>query len=169
MDNFKKWRDMFLAVFNSSRKDAEAKQIAKHLARVWLYELKGIDALYPDVRLAAEELVKRMKTKGRPIIILETGRTALKQDEYFAKGRTASGSIITNAKGLESYHQYGLAFDVYFQRYHWNPPNSQWWYDLGKEGKSLGLVWGGSFQDFGHFEYHPGFDWKKLIDYFKNE
>ena len=161
------WKTFFNALMASVIKDAQAKQIAKHLARVWLYELCGKDALYPDVQPLYNELERVMKRKGRPISLVETGRTAKKQNDYFAKGRTKPGSIITNAQGLESYHQYGLAFDIRFEKYSWNPPSSKWWYDLGAEGEKLGLVWGGDFKDFSHFEYHPGFDYQQLKKYFK--
>ena len=47
----------------------------------------------------------------RPVV-KETRRSFDQQNEYYAQGRTAPGGIITNAKGGESPHQYGLAADI---------------------------------------------------------
>src|SRR5690606_38148459 len=41
-----------------------------------------------------------------------TWRTFAEQDADYAKGRTVPGSIVTDAKGGQSYHNYGLAFDI---------------------------------------------------------
>lgn len=142
---------------------------AKHLAHISLYELKGIDALQPGLKEIYIKLEKRMKKLGKPIYISEGFRTAKRQDDYYSRGRTTGGKIITNAKGLQSYHNYGLAFDVIFKDYAWSPPSSRWWASLGREGKKLGLEWGGdwTFKDYPHFEYHPTFTWHTLMDYLK--
>lgn len=150
-----------------SHKNAHGKILSRHLSRVALYNLKGIDALYPDVKERYIKLKDKMRELGMPIQLSETFRTAEKQNNLFAQGRSTSGQTVTNAKGLESYHQYGLAFDAVFKTYWWRPPQWSWWEALGREGKKLGLTWGGSFGDMGHFEYHPGFNWKDLKPYFE--
>lgn len=40
-------------------------------------------------------------------------RSSALQDTLYAQGRTAPGSIVTNARGGQSAHNYGLAIDVY--------------------------------------------------------
>lgn len=154
-------------LFETQRQDAEARQIARHLARVALYELKGVDSLYPDIREKFKRLEKNMARLGKPVYLVEGFRSAKKQNDYFAKGRTKPGNIITNAKGLQGYHQYCLAFDVAFTGYNWRPPKWDWWETLGSEGEKVGLIWGGSFQDYGHFEWHPRFSWRDIKDYFE--
>ena len=47
-----------------------------------------------------------------------------------------------------------LMLDAYYKNYNLSPPSFDWWNELGKEGEKLGLIWGGSFQDYGHFEWH---------------
>ena len=139
--------------------------IAQHLAKVALYELKGIDSLYPNVQTMAHKLIAVMKTKGMPIYIVpKTGafRNVKQQDSL--------SSNVTNAGGLQSYHQYGLAFDVAFKEYNWNPPTFDWWNVLGDEGEKVGLVWGGSFKDYGHFEWYgrnKSMTWQNLKPYFE--
>jgi len=41
-----------------------------------------------------------------------TLRTHAEQDKLYAQGRTVKGSIVTNARGGQSYHNYGLAIDI---------------------------------------------------------
>lgn len=41
-----------------------------------------------------------------------TMRTFKEQDELFSQGRTRPGRRVTNAKGGQSYHNYGLAIDI---------------------------------------------------------
>ena len=141
--------------------------IAKHLARVVLYELDGIDALYPDVKRLAKKLLVVMENKNKPIYIVPVTGTFRN-----IKQQNTLSSNVTNAGGLQSYHQYGIAFDVAFKDYNWSPPSFDWWNELGKEGEKLGLIWGGSFQDYGHFEWHgrnESMTWQKLKPYFANE
>lgn len=147
----------------------DKNNIAQHLARVTLYQFKGADMLYPEVKVKYLALVKAMQDLGKPVYLAQGLRSAAEQDLTYAKGRTMPGSIVTNARGLQSYHQYGLAFDLIFVNYNWTPPSQDWWNVLGMQGQKLGLEWGGSwngFKDLPHFEYHPNITWKDLINYF---
>ena len=156
------------ALLKESVQMSKQREISRHLSRIALFELKGVDSLYPDVKQLADALVEQMRAIGMPIYIVDTYRSAKKQNDTFAKGRSKPGRIVTNAEGLESYHQYGLAFDVAFVKYNWNPPVWNWWTQLGAEGEKLGLVWGGDFKDYGHFEWREnGIDWKELKPYFE--
>jgi peptidoglycan L-alanyl-D-glutamate endopeptidase CwlK len=50
---------------------------------------------------------------GKAICRIAHGiRSFAEQDALFAQGRTKGGKIVTNAKGGESYHNYGLAVDI---------------------------------------------------------
>lgn len=166
-----KFKVFFEALLESVQKNTGVRQIAKNLALNALYEREGRDALFPEVRHLFGRLERNMEAKGKPIFLVNTGafRTAKEQDDLYAKGRSKPGTRVTNARGLESYHNYGLAFDVAFMRYRWNPPSNDWWYELGKEGEKLGLTWGGDFGDFGHFEWvlDETVHWKKLKKYFQ--
>lgn len=149
-----------------ARQTVGKEPIARHLARVALYELKGKSALYPNVREKFEKLQARMKQLGMPIYLVEGFRTAKKQNEYYARGRTKEGKIITNAKGLQSYHQFCISFDVAFVKYNWNPPYPHYWEALRIQAERLNLEGIGEW-DPGHFEMHPGFTWRDLESYFK--
>jgi len=65
--------------------------------------------------------------------------------------------VVTNARPGDSFHQYGLAFDVVPVAYKgmlgWNPAGPLW-ERIGSIGESLGLTWGGRWgtKDRPHFE-----------------
>jgi len=155
--------DWIKLLWQTESKNADAKQIAKHLSKVLLFELSEIESVYPDVKDKAERLIAKMAEIKMPIKITETFRSAKKQNEL--------SNSVTKAKGLQSYHQYGLAFDIKFITWGYNPP-STWWEILGKEGEKLGLEWGGrwtSFPDKCHFQWtsYGKLKWQDLEPYFK--
>jgi hypothetical protein len=84
-------------------------------------------------------------------------RTFAQQQAVYDQGRTAPGSVVTKARPGDSYHQYGLAFDVVPDAYkdlpNWNPGGDAWT-TIGQIGESLGLTWGGRWAspDEPHFE-----------------
>lgn len=103
---------------------------------------------------------------GRELYIVATHRSYEDQDKLYAQGRTAEGRIVTNARGGESWHNFGRAIDFAFeeagtQRPTWSNTTRQEqddWRLLGQIGERIGLSWGGRFEglgDFGHF-HHSG-------------
>ena len=102
-------------------------------------------------------------------------RTFEQQAALYAKGRTAPGDKVTNAKPGQSYHNYGLAADIVLLL----PGGQVSWdrrVDLDKDGRSdwdevvyvfkqYGWKWGGdwiSFKDYPHFEKSFGLSVKEL-------
>jgi hypothetical protein len=89
--------------------------------------------------------------------VVQGTRTFAQQEALYNQGRSASGSIVTKARPGDSYHQYGLAFDVvpdaYASAADWNP-SGPLWAQIGQIGESLGLTWGGRWAspDEPHFE-----------------
>lgn len=163
------YKSLYEAVLADTKRLAFSRIVASHLAIVALYDLKGIDALYPDVRDKCKKLIAKMASLGKPVVFTEGIRTAARQHALYCQGRTTPGPIVTNADGLQSYHNYGLGFDLTFVDYGYNPAPG-WWDVLGTEGKKLGLEWGGNWaglQDRPHFEWHPDGTWKELEAYFK--
>jgi len=91
-------------------------------------------------------------------------RTAERQAELYAKGRTAEGKIITWLDGhnKKSYHQTGKAFDIYAYvdgKASWNAkyyePIARHLQDVAIEKFGVQLVWGGDwrkFRDLPHFQ-----------------
>lgn len=113
--------------------------------------------LTPDTGALAKELLRLAALEGVELAVVSTRRTCAVQNGIYAEGRTTPGTIRTNARGCQSWHVVGRAFDVAVVH---GPKN---WQEIGALGKSIGLVWGGDFRgasaslhDYGHFEYHPG-------------
>jgi peptidoglycan L-alanyl-D-glutamate endopeptidase CwlK len=117
-----------------------------------------IEDLHPVVAEKARQLIELCKAEGIDLRVTSTLRTLAEQAELYAQGRTKPGQIVTQAKPGQSWHNWGLAFDVapfYAGKPQWN---SRHWDRIGELGKKLGLSWGGTWlrPDRPHFEYHPG-------------
>jgi len=86
-------------------------------------------------------------------------RTWAEQNALYAQGRTIPGNIVTNARGGESWHNYGVAVDVVpmdqiLPQPDWNI-NHPVWQRLITVGESLGLYSGSEFiclKDDPHFQ-----------------
>lgn len=114
--------------------------------------IADLNALHPYFRDQVSELIRRCRSAGIRLAIVESYRTPAKQAEYFAMGRQ-----YTNTGGGKSRHQYGVAVDVVpivKSKAVWN--NRQLWKKIGLIGEELGLRWGGRW----HVLYDPGhFEW----------
>ncbi len=118
---------------------------------------RSLDDLLPAVAALAQQLLDECERQEFPIFVTSTLRTFFEQDQLFAQGRTKPGKIVTYARGGESNHNHGRAFDVAFK----SPPaadpfdDANPWERIGEIGKSLGLEWGGDwtrFSDRPHFQ-----------------
>lgn len=120
--------------------------------------MRDITKLHPELQTKITKLKEECAKQGLKIGIGECVRTVAEQDALYAKGRTAPGNKVTNAKGstYSSMHQWGVAFDFY------RNDGKGAYYDkdnfftkVGKIGQSLGLEWGGSWKspvDKPHFQ-----------------
>ncbi len=134
--------------------------------------MRDIKNLHPRLQFMIDELVKRCNLSGLKIGIGECLRTKAEQDALYAKGRTVSGKIVTNAKGTtySSMHQWGIAFDFYRNDGKGAFNNSDGFFEkVGEIGKSIGLFWGGDFKnpvDRPHFQLS---DWGKTPQNLKSK
>lgn len=122
--------------------------------------------LKPKVQRLADSFIQACNEQGIEIIIIEGYRSIKRQNELYEKGRTTPGPIVTNAKGGQSLHNYGVAFDICFL-VNGNRTYSGDWEKVGKIGESLGLEWGGnwiSFRDRPHFQYMAGYTLLSFIN-----
>ena len=136
--------------------------------------VKEIASVLPLVQRTANTLVRGMKAIGMPIVQVGGFRTYQAQENLFAQGRTRGGDIVTDARGGESLHNYGVAVDFAFLvngKPSWSETHD--WKSLGQLGKILGFEWGGDWKkpDRPHFEMKLGYslkDFQKgLVDYDK--
>lgn len=122
---------------------------------------KLIAALDPSIREAAEHLLELLEQERQPSMIVSGHRPIAEQDRLYSQGRTTPGKIVTHVRGGQSWHNYGLAFDLcplVGTRCNWRAP-ARAWTRQGELGESLGLTWGGrwkSFRDLPHFQRTGG-------------
>lgn len=120
----------------------------------------NIATLHMKVQGLARRLVHLAAGAGITIKITSGTRTYAEQDALFNKH---DGT--TRARGGQSNHNFGLAFDVTIFDGASPVYESPQYKRIGSLGKSLGLSWGGDWQsieDEPHFELHPS--WAANMD-----
>jgi D-alanyl-D-alanine carboxypeptidase len=121
------------------------------------YSLSLIQTLQPPVQPIALSFLAKCEDAGIPCSVVQGTRSFAEQQKVYDQGRTTPGAVVTKARPGDSYHQYGLAFDVVPDAYKnmpdWNP-SGPYWVQIGQIGESLGLTWGGRWlsPDEPHFE-----------------
>ena len=118
-----------------------------------------ISDLHPALQRGAKEIMTRLNEKGIFSKITSTLRDNESQSQLYEQGRTTPGNIVTNAKAGESFHNYGLAFDIapydpVTKNIDWSALNPSWKI-IGTLWETMGGTWGGNFSlaDLGHMEY----------------
>ena len=109
--------------------------------------------------------------KGYTVKITQTLRSTDYQNSLYNIGRNSKGDVIgkvvTNAKGSNSMHEYGLAFDIaiykggVYMTGETEEKGANAYKIAGAIGKKVGLFWGGDFSGFydaGHFQYTGKYD-----------
>lgn len=121
--------------------------------------------MLPKVQRLRDRFIASCKLIGINLRVTSEFRSFDEQNKLYAQGRTTVGPIVTNAKGGESFHNYGVAFDVAIVR------NGVLDYNITPLvawiGKFLGLTWGGNwdgFVDKPHFQYDCGYTLKDFQD-----
>lgn len=124
-----------------------------------------IALLHPLLRPTASEFINRVEQRlGIRLRVTRSLCSFAEQDAIYAQGRTKPGKIVTNARGGDSFHNYGLAFDVVEivnGTANWNTR----WKEIAEIGLQLGLEWGGNFKslsDKPHFQKSFGLTVKQL-------
>ena len=132
--------------------------------------LDRIELMHPILRTELKEQyleINMRLPKGVRLRFTSTFRTNEEQNELFAKRPK-----VTNAKGGQSIHNHGLAFDMVilldkdnngtFETASWEV--DKYWLMVANYFKSKGWEWGGdwSFKDNPHFQKTFGNNWQSL-------
>nr|WP_275677364.1 M15 family metallopeptidase [Neobacillus drentensis] len=125
--------------------------------------------LNPVVKERSDQLIQQAAKKGIEVVITDGFRSAGDQDKLYQQGRSTGGNIVTNAKGGESYHNFGLAIDfaletpsgdvLWDRQYDRNENGVADWTEVVQMAKALGFDWGGDwkgFKDYPHLEMNFG-------------
>lgn len=132
------------------------------------------NGLLPLVKRRADLVLKDMEMLGHPMRITQGYRSIEHQNALYAQGRNGDTRLrVTNAKGGDSLHQYGVAADFVFRREGYDASKALW-ETFGKVAEKHGFEWGGrwtSFVDKPHLEMKQGYslaDFKNgKVDYLK--
>lgn len=116
--------------------------------------LNRIELLHPKLRAEARSIYAEIcqRLTGRAICrFAYTLRSFKEQDELYAIGRTTPGKIVTNAKGGQSYHNFGLALDIVLLK------------DTDKNGTFDTASWESNVD----FDGDGKADWLEIVEIFK--
>jgi peptidoglycan L-alanyl-D-glutamate endopeptidase CwlK len=143
---------------SEKRKAVRANPDTTGLARDITISDARLAKLAPNLAERGGKLVRSCREAGVRIRVTEGLRTWAEQDALYACGRTKPGRVVTNARGGQSFHNYGLAFDIVLlspsEAPIWDAQHPGW-ATAGQIGVALGLTWGGhwrGFKDLPHFE-----------------
>ena len=122
-----------------------------------------LDSLEPEFRTVVEQLIMGANiATGLEWIVTSCRRTIAEQNALYAQGRTKAGSIVTNAKGGQSPHNFGLAADLAPMKdgkIWWNAPDSVW-KQMADIAVQLGLTAGYYFKSIVDKPHVESRDWK---------
>lgn len=132
-------------------------------------EIMPITGLHPLVAESEKLLVRKAARRGIEVVTTHDFRSMEEQDALYNQGRSIAGNIVTNAKGGESYHNYGLAIDfalrtpegdvVWDMERDDNGNGKADWLEVVELAKELGFTWGGdwaNFPDYPHLQMDFG-------------
>ncbi|MFD2133353.1 M15 family metallopeptidase [Pseudogracilibacillus auburnensis] len=130
--------------------------------------LNRIGNVHPVIKKGAEEIIRRAYKEGIYVLFSDGYRSHAEQNKLYAKGRTAPGKIVTNARGGQSMHNFGLALDFFLTNK--AGKTASWtvnanWRRVVEIAKSLGFEWGGdwkSFKDYPHIQMTGGLSLAQL-------
>lgn len=146
------------------------KEKISQLIRQYLFVGFG---LLPVVKRKVDLVLEEMELLGYPMRIVEGYRSIERQNKLYSQGRSTNGLIVTNAKGGESLHNYGVAVDLVFKKEGYNATIRQW-ETFGVIAEKHGFEWGGRWKNFidkPHIEMKLGYSLKdfqnQTVDYLK--
>lgn len=116
--------------------------------------------LSPWLRSRIEAALRELHAAGHELYIFEGFRSLQRSNYLYEQGRTREGTIVTKAKAWQSFHNYGLACDL------WPKKNNRWVFDYNYEKPAVimrkhGFKCGIDFGDNPHFQLDGGMTWQE--------
>lgn len=141
----------------------------------WLLEKANrklnVEGMNLETADKTRQVIEEMHKQGIYICVAQGYRSIAEQNALYAQGRTTAGSKVTNAKGGQSNHNFGVAVDLCL--YTDDGSDVEW--DVNDKFKKVvaamkakGFEWGGdwkSFKDNPHFELYNVVDGEKIKPY----
>lgn len=133
-------------------------QYRRSMGILWdVWSEKRLFSLHPAIRKDVRRFINHAEDEGILLRITSGTRSMDEQTALYNQGRTTPGKIVTNAKAGQSYHNYGLAFDVVEiakGQGLWENPR---WEEIGRMGESFGFDWGGRWRSPDRPHFHKTF------------
>lgn len=128
---------------------------------------RSLEELHPIVRAKVRQWLAACAREDIELLVTSTYRDFASQDALYAQGRTKPGSIVTNAKGGDSFHNWRVATDVVplvagkplWQVFLSTGKMHPIWKRTGELAESCGLEWAGrwkKFKEYAHVQYTGG-------------
>ncbi len=140
--------------------EAVSAAIAAQLGEFDSTTERHLRTLQPSAQRQARAFMRRVLAAGIPARILSGTRTYAEQDVLYRKGRFGdAASIVTNARGGFSNHNFGIAWDIGIFDHGKYLGNSPLYRQAAAVGKAPGIEWGGdwtSFVDLPHYQLATG-------------
>ena len=119
----------------------------------------SVPGMHPSVVRVARDVIRELYPHGIKLGIAQSFRSIAEQNALYAKGRTTPGPIVTQARGGQSNHNFGVAIDVFLYQdgaLFLSPPDARL-RRIVRAMKRRGMDWGGDwsrFPDYPHFELY---------------
>jgi len=135
----------------------KGKEIADDLGSFDNRSESNIITLIPKAQIMARRFLQLIKTFNKDVRIISGTRTYEEQDALFAQGRTKPGPIVTKAKGGQSNHNFGIAWDIglFDTDGSYNENDDDYILLAQNILPNFNIEWGGnwhSFKDFPHYQ-----------------
>ncbi|UOF91667.1 peptidoglycan-binding protein [Fodinisporobacter ferrooxydans] len=133
----------------------------------YLPSSNALRSLNPHVASMATRFLELTRANQLDVHIYAAFRSWDEEDRLFAQGRWTPGNIVTNARGGDSYHNWGLAFDAAPYENGMISNDVEKFKRMGQLGLQVGLEWGGNFKsivDYPHFQFTFGLNTWDLLN-----
>jgi peptidoglycan LD-endopeptidase CwlK len=140
--------------------EAETVRIAQRFEPFDPTSERAIRTLIPQAQVAARRFLDRLRTAEIPARIISGTRTYAEQNQLYRQGRYGnSGLKVTNARGGQSNHNFGIAWDIGIFQQGAYLGESPWYHQAAEIGLEADLEWGGhwtAFVDRPHYQLAIG-------------
>lgn len=132
-----------------------------------------LQQVHPIVASLMHQVIDKCAQQGVHILVTQGLRTWAEQDALYNQGRSAPGKKVTNAKGGQSYHNFGFAVDFVpidaLGKADWNVAHPSWQVviDTAKQLHfESGAEWV-TFKDYPHLQITGGLSLADLRKLYK--
>ena len=152
--------------------EARTTQIAKQFGTFDMRTEMNLMTLHPKAQEAARKFMKQVLAAGITVRIISGTRTYAEQNALYRRGRYGNpGPRVTNARGGQSNHNFGIAWDIGIFRNGIYLGESPLYKKAAEIGIVAGVEWGGnwvSFPDQPHYQMITGLPISVVRERFEN-